>query len=105
MRGQADIDYIELCLGYALPADYRRFLLQHAGEVRRLKEQLPRGAVPRTAPDGIIRGNTQARRLAAQMPGGENRLPWPENYLVVGTNGGRDYWFVHRDESESGLWF
>jgi hypothetical protein len=62
---EADIDYIELCLEYNLPPDYRRFLLEHADELRRIKERLPGRAMVWTDPDDIVRGNIHACRAAA----------------------------------------
>lgn len=99
-----DIDYIELCLGYSLPHEYRVFLARHSDELRRIKELLPCRAVIWTDPDEIIRTNEWFRRHADQMPVDDKRSPWPENYLVVGTNGAGDYWFAHRDGSKTGLW-
>jgi hypothetical protein len=103
--GKAEIDYIELCLGSPLPPDYRRFLTHHAAELRSIKDQLPLKAVLWTDPDDIIRGNQYARQHAARMLVGRRGRPWPVNYVVVGTNGAGDYWFVHREESKPGLWF
>jgi hypothetical protein len=101
---ETDVARIESSLGRPLPSGYRTFLLLHSDEVRLIKEKLPYRAVLWTDPDEIIRENQEARTYAAAMTIGEDEKPWPEDYLVVGTNGGGDYWFID-DGSKPGLWF
>jgi hypothetical protein len=102
---EADLTKIESALGFALPSDYLDFLRTQSDEVRRIKEMLPLRAVLWTEADDIIRQNRDGRKYAKDMTVGENAQPWPTNYMVVGTNGGGDYWFIHRDGSKRGLWF
>lgn len=99
----ADISLIESSLRVSLPEDYKEFLVRHAEEVRRIKTKLPLRAVLWTDSDEIVSENKLARRLSSMMKIGTK--PWPKNYLVVGTNGAGDYWFIDVDVSEPGLWF
>lgn len=101
---ETDFAAIESTLGTSLPHEYRDFLLHHSAEVRRIKELQPFLVVPWTDPAEIIRQNLRARKLAEFMPVGEDGEPWPENWLVVGTNGAGDYWFIDCDEAIAGLW-
>jgi hypothetical protein len=103
--GESDVARIETALGHPLPAEYRDFLRRHADEVRRIKESLPFRVVLWTDPDDIIRENREARKYADAMTIGEDGEPWPDEFLVVGTNGGGDFWFVDRSGAKWGLWF
>jgi hypothetical protein len=100
----AAITKIESALGYALPNDYRDFLRKNGDEVIRIKELLPLRAVLWTDAEEIIRQNFGMRKYAKEMTIGRRGRRWPENYMVVGTNGA-DYWFIHQDRSKRGLWF
>lgn len=103
---EADVARIESALGHSLPADYRAFLIRHADELRRMDELRTLRAVIHYDPDEIIGDNNFAhRRGAGVFQLGPERRPWPENYLIVGTNGGGDYWFIHRDGFDPGVWF
>ena len=102
---EANAARIESSLGYAFPGEYRDFLVRHTEEVYRIKELLIFRAVLWTDADEIIRENENARKYADAMTIGDDQRPWPDNFMVVGTNGGGDYWFVHRDGSARGLWF
>jgi hypothetical protein len=102
---ESDVTKIEWALGYSLPADYRTFLLNDTDEVNRLAELMPLRSVLWTNADEIVRENIELRKHASDMTIGEEQKAWPENYLVVGTNGGGDYWFIDRDGKQTGLWF
>lgn len=105
---EADLVRIESSLKLSLPAEYRKFLRDHSDELRRLDEANSspyHTVVIWTDPVVLIKENQEARRLAKYMRVGTDDRPWPKNYLVTGTNGGGDYFFVHRDGTESGLWF
>lgn len=98
---EADILRVEAALGHPLPGEYRYFLRKYSEEIRRIKQALPTRAVFWTTADDIIRGNQNVRRYADGMTvEGE---PWPEWYLVIGTNGGGDYWFVDRSGAMWGI--
>ncbi|AWM37548.1 SMI1 / KNR4 family protein [Gemmata obscuriglobus] len=103
--GEAEVARIESALGHPLPGEYRDFLRRHADEVRRIKATLPQRAVLWTDADAIIRENLAARQRAAWMTVGEDEEPWPASYLVVGTNGAGDYWFVDRGGAMWGVGF
>ncbi len=102
---EADIAQIEVALGYSTPHHYREFITRHAGELRRIKDTLPLRAVIHTEPDDVIGDNLFARRSPECFIIGEDNQPWPEGHFIIGTNGGGDYWFVHRDGSDPGLGF
>jgi len=91
---EADVKKIETALGCSLPAEYRSFLIDHSDEVRRIKEMLPLRAVLWSDPKEIIRENKAARKYAHEMVIGKEERPWPKDFLLVGTNGGGDYWFI-----------
>lgn len=45
------------------------------------------------------------RKYADDMTIGAQEKPWPKHYIVVGTNGGGDYWFIDITHQKKGLWF
>jgi hypothetical protein len=105
---EASIEAIEEKLGHPMPAGYRRFLLECS------PEDWGDFPVPLYSPDLVIRRNLAIRSnpdhylVRVKDASGGWRLfdqPWPADWIVVGDNGGGDCWFVHRDESEPGLWF
>ena len=105
---ESDILGIESALGLALPRDYRQFLVAGVDEAKRIAEDLPFLATSWTDADEIIRGNRLARAFADEMTIGEDEddeTSWPDRYVLVGTNGGGDFWFVQADGGEPGLWF
>jgi hypothetical protein len=105
---ESDIRRIEETLGVVLPSDYRQFLLSDADEAQRIVRELPFRAPLWVNADEIICENQLARETSDVMTIGESEadeIPWPDRYVVVGTNGGGDYWFVHADGGERGLWF
>lgn len=101
---EADLVKIESALGYSLPAHYRTFILQHGNEIRRIENALPLRSVLYTDPEEMIDANNFSR-TGDVFRLGEGQLPWPENYLLVATDGGGDYWYVHRDGADPGVWF
>jgi hypothetical protein len=105
---EASIETIEEKLGHPLPAGYRRFLLDCS------PEDWGDFPVPSTRPTSVIQRNLAIRSnpdhylVRVKDASGGWRLfdqPWPADWIVVGDNGGGDHWFIHRDESEPGLWF
>ena len=98
---EAEILRVEAALGYPLPGEYRYFLLRYSEEVRRIKQAVPRWAALWITAEDIIHGNQNARRYAVGMTVDDE--PWPEDYMVVGTNGGGDYWFVDRSGAMWGI--
>jgi hypothetical protein len=102
---EKDIQKLEVSLGFSLPQSYREFLKNHSHELRQIKEVLPFRAVLWTSSKEIIKENKLVRKYASDMTIGENEDPWPETYIVVGTNGGGDYWFIHKNDPKTGLWF
>jgi hypothetical protein len=102
---EMDIKKLEVSLGYSLPQAYRQFLLNHSDELNQVKKVLSFYAVLWTTPKEIVKGNKLVRKYARDMTIGKNEDPWLENYMVVGTNGGGDYWFIHKDDAKTALWF
>ena len=103
-----DVSRVERTLGVVLPRDYRDFLMRHASLLEAAQATLSYYAVLWTLADDIIRGNMEARSHAAYMTicdEEENESPWPATNLVVGTNGGGDYWFLALQESPARLYF
>jgi cell wall assembly regulator SMI1 len=93
----ADIDRIEVALGRTLPPDYKALLANHTATLAQAASTLRYFAVPWTEADDIIRGNLAARSHADSMTIADDddlEKPWPEEYLVVGTNGGGDFWSI-----------
>jgi hypothetical protein len=84
---EADIVRIEAAVGCPLPGGYRTFLAKSSAEVARLAVAMPSRAVIWTRADLIIRGNQTGRGIGP---------PWETGAVVVGTNGGGDFWFVRR---------
>ena len=98
-----EVDRIEAELACSLPADYRAFLIQNAAELKQAELLMPLYAVLWSDPDVIVEENRSAREYATSMTIGEEQAPWPETFIVVGTNGGGDYWFIDRDRDDSGI--
>ena len=98
-----DIARIEAALGHHVPHYYREFILANGDEldVLRVREV---GTI-HTDADEVINDNLFSRRAPECFVIGEDDEPWPANYFIVGNNGGGDYWFVHRDAWDLGLWF
>jgi hypothetical protein len=99
-----DISGIELAVGVTLPAHYRRFLADHAEELRDAKAKLPMRAVLYFAADDIIGINAGLRDNPRMIEINEDSEPWPLNYFVVGTNGGGDFWMVDLDDPREAIW-
>ncbi len=102
---EKDIKQLEVKLGYALPKDYRDFLLNKSLELAKAKKFLLFYAVLWSNPRQILKENKLVRKYADDMLVGTKEEPWPENFVVVGSNGGGDYWFIYKDEQKKGLWF
>jgi hypothetical protein len=104
---EADVARIEEALGHLLPSQYRDFLIHYGDELREINEALPFRAVLWWDADDVIRENLMFRRHAADLPiaSGRSEQPWPDYFLVIGTNGGGDYWFIHREALEPAVLF
>ena len=105
---KADIDRIATELGCELPDDYRTLLERDADELARAQAILQWTALLWTDADEILKENLNMRRDASDMTIGStdaDQEPLPQHYLVVGTNGGGDYWFVDVTGTRTGLWF
>jgi hypothetical protein len=105
---EGDIRRVEGALGIRLPQQYRSLLSNRTDEMLALCRRVKYRAVLWADADDIIRENSFVRDNPGDMPLGDdedNPQPWPANYLLVGTNGGGDYWFVHLDDAQPGLWF
>ena len=100
---EKDIVRVESALGCRLPVGYRNFLVRHTDEIERIKKALPTRAVLWTNANLIIRAN-RAEEIAAMAKAYGAEGPWSDETIVVGTNDGGDYWFVHRKRSPAGLW-
>jgi hypothetical protein len=90
---ESQIGQIEAALAVVLPPHYRRFLLD-----------FPAGLYHPEAKEGDQWRWLQADSLmfhtvtsfvkynqSVRAPGSE---PWPSKYLIIGTNGGGDYWCI-----------
>jgi len=103
-----EVAFIDASLGYSLPSHYREFMLRYGDEIADIKSRLPLRAAILTSGDAIIKENHAARHYAEMMTiveGGDDEKPWPEDYFIVGTNGGGDFYFVMRSGCDPGLWF
>lgn len=98
-----DIVRIEAELGHHVPYYYREFILANTDELELLRE---RGAwrVIHTDPDGVIDDNQRARQRPHEYPPSEDGQPWLVNCFIVGNTEG-NYWFIHRDAWDLGLWY
>ena len=104
----AEIEKIDAALGCTLPVDYRTVLALHADTLTRASRTLRYFVVPWTDADRIIKENLASRSHALEMSIGEDEddaLPWPNHFVVVGTNGGGDFWFIDVTGEKPGLWF
>jgi hypothetical protein len=102
---ERDIKRIESALGSALPTEYREFLVEHSDDVSRIKQLLPLRAILWSDAKEIITGNNATRKSAKEMCIGPEHEPWPETFVVVGTNGGGSYWFIDTSGAKVGLWY
>jgi hypothetical protein len=95
---------VEAALGCVFPAYFREFIVRYSDELKQTQTALPLRTGLYTDPDEMIRDNVFSRTGDVFRLGEEQR-PWPENYLLVASNGGGDYWYVYRDGSDRGVWF
>ena len=101
---EQDVAGIEASVGVAVPAHYRRFLVEHARALRDAKARLPMRAVLYFTAEDIVRINKGLRDNPRMIEINEDTEPWPPNYFVVGTNGGGDYWMVDLDDPREAIW-
>jgi SMI1-KNR4 cell-wall len=94
---EADLDSIERALGFPLPAFYRRFMTDYP---RWLLDKQPAWLKPITEwdfadkPERVIAFN---RFVRAQEPGWFfDDIPWPDEYLVIGSEYDQNYYLVNR---------
>ena len=97
----ADLDGIELALGFPLPAFYRRFMAEYP---RWLLDRQPPWLNPVTEwdfadnPARVIEFN---RFVRAQEPDYFfDDIPWPDEYLVIGNEYDQNYYLVNRLSGE-----
>ena len=84
-----DCQRIEEALRVKLPASYHEVLTRRAAEFAKLNGVLPYVVTPWIDAEEIIKANTANPRPRC---------------LLVATNGAGDFWFVHTDESQPGIW-
>ena len=101
----SEIERIESALKISLPREYRQFLTVNSDELDRLRNSQQFLATLWTTADEVVTENERVRSMREQLlVGGKNR-PWPDSYLVVGTNGAGDYWFIDMQNAKTELWF
>jgi hypothetical protein len=98
---EADLDRIERALGFPLPAFYRRFMAEYP---RWLLDRQPPWFDPITEwdfaddPGRVIEFN---RFVRAQEPGEYfEDVPWPDEYLVIGSESDQNYYLINRISGE-----
>jgi hypothetical protein len=110
---EADLANLEAALGVTLPAFYRQFMLDYPADLLTATYG-PDGQPGEPAddwlhykPETIIRDNQEARQhLAFERWNGSAYAPdpWPTNFLVIGSDGGGDCWFIKLDEGSQMVW-
>ncbi|VTR95742.1 : SMI1_KNR4 [Gemmata massiliana] len=101
---ESDITRIEQELSVRLPAPYRQFLLDEADNVARLKETSDRIIRLYTTAEKIIAENVDLRADPDLQPTNGDQDPWPLKYLIIGGDGGGDYWCVDLSSTEDIVW-
>ena len=103
---EADVVRIESALKGPLPKAYRKFLLEHSGEVAALEKRSDEAGeftvFPWSRADDIIKEHSYDLSFLYLE---ETNETLEDKVVLVATNGGGDYWFVYRDESKPGIWF
>jgi hypothetical protein len=100
---ERDVARVETSLGVKLPAHYRRFLVEGGANIAKARRG---GAfVPYfTTAKEIIAANAGIRADPNRQPTNHDREPWPLKYLIVGTDGGGDYWCVDLTAKKETVW-
>lgn len=105
---QADIARIEAELGISLPAPYCEFVLAYPQSLREAKfayNQEPASAsFVFDNPQLVIDLNRGMREPGLLVMDGET-APWPNEYLIIGADGGGNYWCVKLGGRSKAVWF
>lgn len=108
VAAESELVEIETRLGFPLPESYRKFLLDHAGEIaRKAAARKPGdyiGVFPYTAAARIIRENTGDKSFLVTIEGGQP-VSFADKVVLIADNGGGDYTFVYRDPTLAGVWY
>lgn len=100
---ERDVARVEKKLDIRLPAHYRQFLIEHGAAVAKAKRG--GGFVPFfTTVKEIIEANEALRADPNRQPTNQDTEPWPLKYLIVGTDGGGDYWCVDLTGKREVIW-
>lgn len=104
---ESDIRRIESSVGFLLPVEYRRFLLEHARAIpdlkRKARQQGLFGVYPYSTIEGIVSSNTGDRTWMRIGAEGDDQ-PFADHVVFIADNGGGDYYFVYRASNDQGVW-
>ncbi len=101
---ERDLARVEKALAVRLPDHYRRFLLEHATTVARLKRRSDRLVPFFTTAKELLDANRDLRADPHLQEVHDDTAPWPLKYLIVGTDGGGDYWCVDLNSPREAIW-
>lgn len=106
---EPDVARIGTELGVAVPPDYRALMLAFPQDLRDAPYNSPVGGRASDSllfddPQRVIRYNRRWRDPNELPVNGESE-PWPDEFLIIGEDGGGNCWCVKLDGSDRSVWF
>ncbi|HYT92003.1 MAG TPA: SMI1/KNR4 family protein [Gemmataceae bacterium] len=105
---EADVASIESELRVTLPSHYREFVLNYPNALREAKFEYNQESAAQSLlfddPQLVIDLNQGVRKLGLFLADGETE-PWPDKYLIIGADGGGNYWCIIRGGRSKAVWF
>lgn len=107
---EAEVARIEARLKVVLPPHYRSFVLAYPRTLLNAALDMKTWQEPAAEsflfndPKRVIDINRAVREPGRLMLDGESE-PWPGNYLIVGADGGGNYWCVDLEKQGKTVWF
>ncbi len=101
---EPDFAVIESELQLKLPEVFRRFMLQHGGEIRSAEEVLRYDVVLKTDTKAVVELNRELRRVGIETGPDATPAPWPVEYLALSDNGAGDYECIKLNETTGAIY-
>ena len=105
---EVDLARIETELAVTVPAHYREFVLAYPQTLRQAKfdynGELASDSFLFDDPQQVIDSNKGIREPGLLVVDSETE-PWPDEYLIVGADGGGNYWCVKLGSKSKAVWF
>src|SRR5437016_6227956 len=105
---QSDVARIEAELGINLPVHYREFILGYPQSLREAKfayNQEPASASFLFDDPQLVIDLNRGMREPGLLVLDSETAPWPDEYLIIGGDGGGNYWCIKLGVRSKGVWF